>query len=44
MFFTLPGGELIGIEQEAELEEVSGALALDEAEEVVSILTGGNVE
>jgi len=42
--FALPGGELLGIEQEAELEEVSGALALDEAEEVVSILTGGNVE
>ena len=40
--FVLPGGELLGIEQEAEIEEVSGALALDEAEEVVNILTGGN--
>lgn len=39
--FALSPGALIGTEQVAELEEVSGSLMLDEAEAVVDILTGG---
>ena len=42
--FKFPGGKLLGIEQEAELEETSGSLMLDEAEEVVNILLGGTAE
>ncbi len=40
--FALSDGALIGTEQVAELEEVSGSLMLGEAEAVVNILTGGN--
>lgn len=40
--FKLPGGELLGIEQEAELEETSGALLIEQAEAVVEILLGGS--
>lgn len=39
--FSLPGKELPGVEREADIEEISGALALDEAETIVRILTGG---
>lgn len=42
--FKLPGGELLGMEQEAELEETSGALLIEQAEEVVEILLGGGTE
>lgn len=42
--FKLPGGELLGFEQEATLEETSGALLVEQAEEVINILTGGNSE
>lgn len=42
--FRLPGGELLGMEQEAEIEETSGSLLLDEAEAVVNILLGGGGE
>lgn len=42
--FTLPGGELLGIEQEAELEETNGSLVVGQAEEVINILTGGDSE
>lgn len=42
--FHLPGRELLGMEQEAEIEETNGSLLLDEAEEVVNILVGGNAE
>ncbi|MCM1463434.1 MAG: hypothetical protein NC084_12095 [Bacteroides sp.] len=42
--FRLPGGELLGIEQEATLEQTSGPLLLDEAEAVVNILLGGDEE
>ena len=40
--FALTPGVLNGVEQVAELEEVSGSLMLDEAEAVVNILTGGS--
>lgn len=39
--FHFPGRELLGMEQEATLEETSGPLILGEAEEVVNILLGG---
>lgn len=42
--FKLPSGELLGMEQEAELEETSGTLLIGQAEEVVEILLGGNGE
>lgn len=42
--FKLPGGELLGIEQEAELEETNGSLVVEQAEEVINILTGGGDE
>lgn len=42
--FALAPGALVGTEQVAELEEVSGSLMLDEAEAVVNILTGGSEE
>lgn len=42
--FALTAGALIGTEQVAELEEVSGSLMLREAEAVVNILTGGSEE
>lgn len=43
--FKLPGGApLLGIEQEAELEETNGSLLVEQAEEVVNILLGGSTE
>ena len=42
--FRFPGGELLGIEQEATLEETSGTLLVEQAEEVVNILLGGNTD
>ena len=42
--FKLPGGELLGMEQEATLEETSGTLLVEQAEEVINILTGGSSE
>lgn len=42
--FRFPGGELLGIEQEATIEETSGSILLDEAEAVVNILLGGGGE
>ena len=42
--FKLPGGELLGIKQEAALEETSGTLLVEQAEEVVNILLGGNTD
>lgn len=42
--FKLPGGELLGVEQEATLEETSGTLLVEQAEEVINILTGGSSE
>lgn len=42
--FKLPGGELLGFEQEATLEETSGTLLVEQAEEVVNILLGGNTD
>ena len=42
--FKLPSGELLGIEQEATLEETSGTLLVEQAEEVINILTGGGSE
>ena len=36
--------KLLGFEQEATLEETSGALLVEQAEEVINILTGGNSE
>ena len=42
--FRLPGGELLGIEQEATIEETSGTLLVEQAEEVVNILLGGNTD
>jgi hypothetical protein len=41
--FKYQGGKLLGIEREAELEETSGALLIEQAEEVISILLGGNI-
>ena len=42
--FKFPGGELLGMEQEATLEETSGTLLVEQAEEVINILTGGGSE
>ena len=42
--FHFPGAELLGMEQEATIEETSGSLLLNEAEEVVNILLGGGDE